>query len=148
MDLKRGKIEFSSEEEIYHFFKSPRPEHFVSYQDYRGIFQYDSSYIQKINNYILNGYAQYRNHCFSQLLAYKYVPIALVTAIQLLRLRPPPVLTPFLFVYAVDYYFLDYMLWKNRNEKIINIQEAFNYKLIKKESRGLGIQSKSKGIGT
>jgi hypothetical protein len=56
------------------------------------------------------------------MLPYKYTPIGLAVLIQLIRFRPPPIFFPFIFVYALDYYFLDYMIWKKRNEKIINIQ--------------------------
>lgn len=87
----------------------------MSYNQYKEIFPYDSAFTQKINNRILNGYAHYRNYCMSEMLPYKYIPIAFAAGIQLFRVRPPPIVFPLLFVLGMDYYFLDYMIWKKRN---------------------------------
>lgn len=97
--------------------------------------------MRKVNKGIVDVHLQYYNHVFNKLVVYKWTPLVLYTAWKVLRLRPPNLLLPLVWVYLFDWYFLEFMAYKERDRQFINVRDGFRLKVIKLHSRNAPIQT-------
>jgi hypothetical protein len=92
--------------------------------------------IRKVNKGVIDVHLQYYNHVFDRLGVYKWTPLALYTVWKVVRLRPPSLLLPVIWVYMFDWYFQEYYAFKERDRQFVNVRDCFRLKMIKKHSTG------------